>query len=1015
MRARLSSADFPELAPLRTHALDDASVALCDAWAVAADVLSFYQDRIANEGYLRTATERNSILQLGRLIGYRLRPGVSASAYVNYTVDANTARAEIPAGTRVQSVPGPGEKMETFETSEPLSARPDWNRFAVRLSQPQWRQTQEFDPKNQLVTKQPYGDGTQYDILSRGLFLAGTNTQLKPNDALLVDYGELSADRKTRTTVSLVPYRVDAVTADTANQRTQIALRSWLPQKKSAAGVAGEPAVLPTRARAGTAAAAATTPQLPDATALMHGLTAQLDQPAATPPRNALFVPRDIATTLRPGAEAYSNLLIRQLPALRETLIPALTSADLTTAPPAPIKVYALRAKAALFGHNAGNQVVTRINLEGAPTPTYKNLSLAIAWQDLGIVKESPEEIKALRTIPLDAVYDQIKPDATASGADSGGPGPSFAVADLGGSLTACRILSVRATSVTIGAAVASRVTLLDVDTPWLTELLAQQKQMDAASVQRDYVKVLREVHVYAQSEELGLAEDPLQDDIQGGGIATQEIELDRYYDGLKPGMWVIASGERSGFTLTATDNTPRTDIKVDVAERTMIASVRHGLTPLVPFGGDKTAPARNLPDDTLHTYITLASPLSYSYKRETFALSGNIVHATHGETRRETLGAGDATQIFQQFTLKSPPLTYVAAASVDGVVSTLQVRVNKLLWHETTDVSGEGPNDREYTTRRDDSEATSIIFGDGNHGARLPTGQDNVAAVYRSGLGAAGNVRAGQLTLPADKPLGVTAVNNPMRASGGADADTLAQARVNAPLSVTALDRLVSIQDYADFTSVFAGIGKAAAVKLQSLGIVHVTIAGIDDGPIDVTSDLFRNLVDALHEFGDPNLRLRVEVREALAIVIQAGISLAADYAWEDVQPRLNAVLIDRFGFAARTLGQPLFASEIIAALQGTEGVAHVVSGTVTVLGRDDLISGLVPQAPQGATASNGTNGGTQRWFALGRAGAPDQGQQGWLEFASAFVDATGGIHPAQIAYLPADIPDCLILELVP
>jgi hypothetical protein len=81
MQARMASSDFPELAALRARGLGDPSIALCDAWAITADVLSFYQDRIANEGYLRTATERTSLLQLGRLTGYQLRPGVSASAY----------------------------------------------------------------------------------------------------------------------------------------------------------------------------------------------------------------------------------------------------------------------------------------------------------------------------------------------------------------------------------------------------------------------------------------------------------------------------------------------------------------------------------------------------------------------------------------------------------------------------------------------------------------------------------------------------------------------------------------------------------------------------------------------------------------------------------------------------------------------------------------------------------------------------------------------------------------------
>jgi len=40
----------------------DPSIALLDAWAVVADVLTFYQERISNEGYLRTAQERTSLI-----------------------------------------------------------------------------------------------------------------------------------------------------------------------------------------------------------------------------------------------------------------------------------------------------------------------------------------------------------------------------------------------------------------------------------------------------------------------------------------------------------------------------------------------------------------------------------------------------------------------------------------------------------------------------------------------------------------------------------------------------------------------------------------------------------------------------------------------------------------------------------------------------------------------------------------------------------------------------------------
>ncbi len=55
---------------LTTRASDDPALALLDGWATVADVLTFYQERIANEGYLRTATERRSVLELARLLGY---------------------------------------------------------------------------------------------------------------------------------------------------------------------------------------------------------------------------------------------------------------------------------------------------------------------------------------------------------------------------------------------------------------------------------------------------------------------------------------------------------------------------------------------------------------------------------------------------------------------------------------------------------------------------------------------------------------------------------------------------------------------------------------------------------------------------------------------------------------------------------------------------------------------------------------------------------------------------------
>ena len=112
------------------------------------------------------------------------------------------------------------------------------------------------------------------------------------------------------------------------------------------------------------------------------------------------------------------------------------------------------------------------------------------------------------------------------------------------------------------------------------------------------------------------------------------------------------------------------------------------------------------------------------------------------------------------------------------GAESTLQVRVNDLLWHETENIIDLGPRDRGYITRTDDEDQTTLVFGDGKFGARLPTDVDNVKAVYRTGIGKPGNAKAQQISAPVTRPLGVKSVINPLPATGGADREDRDQAR---------------------------------------------------------------------------------------------------------------------------------------------------------------------------------------------------------------------------------------------
>lgn len=183
MVARLGREEIPDgdyaderpLFDLTTRAADDFTISLLDSWAVVGDVLTFYQERIANEGFLRTATERRSILELARAIGYELDPGVAADTYLAFTVDDSDTtpdEIEIPAGTQVQSLPQKQDELpQTFETEEAFTARPDWNLFVPRQT------------VSQVLS-----------LSTTKIVFEGINTNLRVGDQLLILGSEKEAD-----------------------------------------------------------------------------------------------------------------------------------------------------------------------------------------------------------------------------------------------------------------------------------------------------------------------------------------------------------------------------------------------------------------------------------------------------------------------------------------------------------------------------------------------------------------------------------------------------------------------------------------------------------------------------------------------------------------------------------------------------------------------------------------------------------------------------------------------------
>jgi hypothetical protein len=118
----------PNLLALTYRGADDPAIALLDGAAIVGDILTFYQELYANEAFLRTATWRESIADLVRLIGYRLAPGLGGRSAFTLEVKG-TRRVVVPRVFPIKADLADVEKTADFETIAETTAYPWLSRF----------------------------------------------------------------------------------------------------------------------------------------------------------------------------------------------------------------------------------------------------------------------------------------------------------------------------------------------------------------------------------------------------------------------------------------------------------------------------------------------------------------------------------------------------------------------------------------------------------------------------------------------------------------------------------------------------------------------------------------------------------------------------------------------------------------------------------------------------------------------------------------------------------------------
>ncbi len=805
---RTGGSAFHPLSNLNSLSVDDPAMALLDAWATVADVLTFYQERMANEGFISTATERNSVLHLARSVGYRLFPGSAASCFLAFTVeDAQGSPKEVtvPQRTRVESIPLPGEMPAVFETDGPLNAKAEHN---VLLPE-RWKGQEVGDSDTRMM-------------------LAGTATQLSPGDTLLF----VSKHRQTERESSAWCLRIlDSVSANIEGDCTSVI---W---KEPLDGI---------------------------------GPVQDTDESG--------------------------------------------------------LQIFAFREKnASLFGSTA---------------PTWDSLSRMMKKsfeRENGRGKWPEPEIKKIKgryVIDLDGHYPGILKDSWVAVVD-----PRF-----GPRLCqASEVITISRSDYSLNA----RITRV------LPEEGTDLSQID-----------LRQAVVFAESELLKPAK--IKRTLPPQKI---QIELDCQVFGLEKRKTLIVRGKRMRARVLAKDigfypkefgrNLLPGDVLVIISrldkpeineenewdgkiprEEKWMMMDSDGYVGILKCWSDdiKLLPSQEKDDpvsekalmissfrDDKRTTLILDSPLSNFYDPQTMEIFANVVSASHGETVNEVIGSGDGTAVNQSFALKRKPLTFTSAKNPGASLSTLQVTVDKVLWDECDSFIDMDESSRGFVLKIDEMGAARIVFGDGKRGSRLPTGVENITAVYRFGLGPEGNVPADGLCLLPSRPPGIRSVFNPIAASGAAPPEPDHLVKLNAPKTLMTLDRLVSLLDYESFAGSFMGIGKASATEvLTNLGrMVYITICAQDGSQVDPSSELYHSLVEAIKKRSRPIDRFKIfSSYRLLTFGIEARLVIDRRYSSREVEEQCKAALRDQFSFFRRDFAQDVAASEILACLQKVEGV---------------------------------------------------------------------------------------------
>ena len=353
----------------------------------------------------------------------------------------------------------------------------------------------------------------------------------------------------------------------------------------------------------------------------------------------------------------------------------------------------------------------------------------------------------------------------------------------------------------------------------------------------------------------------------------------------------------------------------------------------------------------TYQEYFTVVSDITIGANG---VASGTLIHGKNVTT--DAANAADVSDIYDipgerlGYSTGLPNQSYVlknAQVADDTVKVFVRNSDSFVEWREVGNLSEYGPQDSVYSLSYNGSNYVTVNFGNGVSGA-VPVYGDDIKVQYYVGGGLVGNVEANLTFNIVSVPLssGVlktdiinTGISNDFAGYGGEDPESDDSIRNNAPTSLRASQRAVSLDDFKNLALTMSGVGKAAAYASAPTSVALYAGPTVSDTSADyfpgfnAANTSVTTLWESLKTYIQSEFSNRTQIGTTVTVLpptyipVDVVVEYVAETGYSDSQliTAINSGIVYGYGYNFLDFNQNIRPEKLEQSLSAISGVDSV------------------------------------------------------------------------------------------